>query len=129
VQDLLGKMIFRASHQLPSESEARAALASFMEAAAAAEAAQLQLLEGSSTAECSSPLAQLLAKDGKLLRIAEAYSKVQRLHHKAIQQKLQQYGSEAAAVRQYSCNTARFCACLLGRGSRASKREGSWGQY
>jgi hypothetical protein len=85
--------LFQASHQLPSAPEANTALAAFMKAAAAAEAAQQQLLQNS-----SSPLAKLVAEDTKLLRIAEAYSEVQRLHHMAIQQKLQQYGSTAATL-------------------------------
>jgi hypothetical protein len=93
VQSAPQMVLFQASHQLPSAPEAEAALAAFMKAAAAAEAAQQQLLQDS-----SSPLAKLLAEDIKLLRIAEAYSEVQRLHHMAIQQKLQQYGSTAATL-------------------------------
>jgi hypothetical protein len=92
-----------ASHQLLSEAEAQAALAASEAAAAAAEAAQRQLMLNSSSS--SSAIAQVLAADPKLYRIAEAYTELQWLHHMAVQQKLQQYGSTAASLPgfAYAC--------------------------
>jgi hypothetical protein len=84
-----------AYHRLPDEAGAQAAVAAFMEAAAAAEVAQKQLLQDSRS---SSWFAELLADQSQLFKVAEAYSELQRLHHMAIQQKLQQYGSTAATL-------------------------------
>jgi hypothetical protein len=97
----------KACHQLPSEAEAHAALAAFDAAVAAAEAAQEQLMRDSSSgsSSSSSPLAQLLAADPQLFKVAEAYTELQWLHHMAIQEKLQQYGPIAATLPgfAYAC--------------------------
>jgi hypothetical protein len=93
-----------ASHQLRTEAEAQAALAAFEAAAAAAEAAQRQLMLNSSSSS-SSAIAQVLAADHRLHLVAEAYTELQWLHHMAVQQKLQQYGSTAASLPgfAYAC--------------------------
>jgi hypothetical protein len=59
----------------------------------------------SSSSSSSSPLAQLLAADPQLFKVAEAYTELQWLHHMAIQKKLQQYGPIAATLPgfAYAC--------------------------
>jgi hypothetical protein len=77
-------------------------------AAAAAEAAQQQLLSGTQ----SSPLSSLLAADAQLRTIAQVYGTVQSLHHKAVLQKLQQYGPCDASLAGFAY---AFAAEALGK--------------
>jgi hypothetical protein len=112
----------KACHQLPSEAEAQAALAAFDAAVAAAEAAQEQLMHDSSSSggsSSSSPLAQLLAADPQLFKVAEAYSELQWLHHMAIQQKLQQYGNTAATLPGFA-----YACAAEARSKESTKRPG-----
>jgi hypothetical protein len=113
----LQRAIPDAFHQLPTEAEAQAALAAFDAAVAAAEAAQQQLMRDSSSGSSSSPLAQLLAADSQLFKVAEAYTELLWLHHMAIQQKLQQYGPTAATLPGF------VYACMAEAQRRANTKQ------
>jgi hypothetical protein len=65
----------------------------------------------------SSPIAQLLAADPQLYLVAEAYTELQWLHHMAVQQKLQQYGSTAATLPGF------VYACLAEVHRKSSSKE------
>lgn len=82
-----------ASHMLPEEPLASVLVQEFKQAAAAAEARQAQLLGNSTSA-----FGQLLGSTTRLAGLAQLYSLIQTQHHKAVQQKLQQYGSISATL-------------------------------
>lgn len=82
-----------AMHLLPSKTSGVLQVQQFTQAAAAAEASQAQLLQRK-----QSHLGHLFNKFPRLEAMAQVYSQVQKLHHQAIQQKLQQYGSIAATL-------------------------------
>lgn len=97
--------VLGATSNMLNEPQAQQAMQDFITAGAAAEAAQEQLAAGAGTIEVA--FQQLLANEPIFRQLVEVYSTVRQLHHRAVLQELEQYGTVAATLPGF----AYACLC------------------